>query len=372
VGTSNEPATVTVAGQPAPSDGTNTFRGSAPTTAGTTTVTVTATDPNGNVATQQYEVDVAGATTTYTFDDNGNLTGDGLKTYVWNARNQLLKVQHGGADLAVFTYDGAGRRVTKTAGGVTRTYIYDGPDILEERVSTGDVIRYVHGPGMDNVLARTTNGANAVYYATDHLGSIVHETNAAGAVTLHREYDAWGELKQGQTASGFAFTGREWDAETGLYFYRARYYEPTSGRFVGEDPAGYVEGPNLFSYVSGRPTGAVDPTGRWVVALPLAEAALAAAATVAKAAAAVVWTAVAVDWFTSSSKNSSDAQDKLATPKQIKDIERVTGEDIHDIKADFGGQNGDIYVKPDGEFVFKPKGGLGPGEKIGVNKKDCQ
>lgn len=87
VGTTNEPATVTVAGQPAPSDATNTFRGSAPTAAGTTTVTVTATDPNGNQATKQYDVDVAGATTTFVHDLNGNLTFDGVKTYVWNARN---------------------------------------------------------------------------------------------------------------------------------------------------------------------------------------------------------------------------------------------------------------------------------------------
>lgn len=193
VGTTNEPATVTVASQPATTDATNTFRGTAATTAGTTTVAVTATDSSGNATTKQYEVDVAGLTTSYTYDPNGNLTSDGVKTYTWNARNQLVRVQQGGADLAVFhVRRRGGRRTTKAAVVCTRTYVYDGPDVLEERVSSGDVVRYVHGPGIDNVLARTTNGANPIDYVADHLGSIVHETNATEATTAHREYDPWG------------------------------------------------------------------------------------------------------------------------------------------------------------------------------------
>ena len=267
-GTVSEAATVTIDGRPATVNAAQQFRGTAATAAGTTTVTVTASDANGNVATQAYEIDVAGLTTTYTYDANGNLTGDGTKTYVWNARNQLVKVQQGVADVAVFMYDGAGRRVTKTAGGVTRTYVYDGPDVLEERLSTGDVIRYVHGPGIDNVLARTTNDVNAVYYAADHLGSIVHETSAAGAITLHREYDAWGEPLQGTSASGFAFTGREWDHDLSAYYYRAGCYAPDAGRFLSGDPSGLADGSNLYRYVHNAPGQHTDPTGRMAWALP--------------------------------------------------------------------------------------------------------
>jgi RHS repeat-associated protein len=259
-GTVNEPATVTIDGQPASVDPANAFRGTGQTASGTTTVTITARDGAGNTATQAYEVDVTGGSTAYTHDANGNLTSDGVQTYQWNARNELVRVQVGGVDVATFTYDGFGRRATKTAGGVTITYVYDAEDIVEERRSTGDVVRYVHGPGIDQVLARTTNGTNPVYYLTDHLGGVVQEVDATEAVVLDREYDPWGVPVQGAATSGYAFTGREWDAEIGLAYYRARYYQPATGQFLSEDrvwrPA------TLYGYVAGQPTGLVDPDGR--------------------------------------------------------------------------------------------------------------
>ena len=61
--------------------------------------------------------------------------------------------------------------------------------------------------------------------------------------------------------SGYAFTGREWDAEVGLYYYRARYFDPALGRFISSDPSGFVDGPNLFAYVGNKPTTYVDPFG---------------------------------------------------------------------------------------------------------------
>jgi RHS repeat-associated protein len=374
VGTTNEPATVTVAGQPAPSDASNTFRGSATTVAGTTTVTVTARDPSGNEATKQYEVDVAGATTTFTHDANGNQTGDGTRAYVWNARNQLIQVTQGGSAVATFTYDGLGRRGTKTTGSVTRTYVYDGSDILEERVSTGDVIRYVHGPAMDNVLARTINGASATYYATDHLGSVVHETDSTGAITLQREYDAWGELKQGLSASGFAFTGREWDAELALYYFRARYYEPSSGRFVSQDPSGMVDGPNLHAYAGGRPTVVTDPTGNWGIVAPAIWVAVTQAARAALVETIKATTAVLTGVGLGALKDlvlQSDEQDKRLSGKEIEKVEAISGEDIHDIKGKNSG-GFDLFKKPDGTVVIKPKDGSGPGEPIGVNIKTGQ
>jgi RHS repeat-associated protein len=143
---------------------------------------------------------------------------------------------------------------------VTRTYVYDGEDILEERLSTGATIRYVHGPGIDQPLARVEAGT-ASYYLVDHLGSIVQTTDASATVTLTRQYDAWGDLLQGSAAAGYAFTGREWDPETGLYYYRARYYEPKIARFVREDPIGFEGGVNFYAYVHNRPTRFTDPLG---------------------------------------------------------------------------------------------------------------
>jgi RHS repeat-associated protein len=212
-------------------------------------------------------------------DANGNLTSDGTKTYFWNALNQLVEVKEGSTTVATFEYDGKGRRTEKTAGGLTRTYVYDAEDIVEERISgsSSDTIRYHHGVGIDEPLARTNGSSVTTYYLADHLGSVVQESSAAGAITLEREYDPWGELLQGSTTSGYAFTGREWDAETGLNFYRARYYDPRRARFLSEDSA-YRAG-NLYSCVANSPANRIDPSGHWIMFLPLVPAAVTAVET---------------------------------------------------------------------------------------------
>jgi RHS repeat-associated protein len=86
-------------------------------------------------------------------------------------------------------------------------------------------------------------------------------TDSTGNVVLMRQYDAWGNLEAGATEPGYAFTAREWDPETGLYYYRARYYDPKVGRFISEDPIGFWGGVNFYAYVHGRPTVRVDPYG---------------------------------------------------------------------------------------------------------------
>ena len=174
-----------------------------------------------------------------------------------------MRVTEGLTELASFVYDGQGRRVQKTAGSVTTTYIYDGEDIVEERLSTSDKYRYVHDPGIDQPLARVdaTTGTVAAYYLADHLGSIVQETDATGAVSLTREYDPWGNLIQGRTTGGYAYTAREWDPEIGLYYYRARCHDPKIGRFISEDPIRFAGGRNFYAYAGNRPTNSTDPLG---------------------------------------------------------------------------------------------------------------
>jgi YD repeat-containing protein len=139
----------------------------------------------------------------------------------WDAENRLIAVKQGVNTLASFTYDGKGRRATKTAGGATTNYVYSGGNFLEERPSAGPTKRYAYGRGIDRPLAQIVAGATT-YYAADHLGSIIRTTDGLGGPTLTRQYDPWGNPIQGSTASGYAFTGREWDSETNLYYYRAR------------------------------------------------------------------------------------------------------------------------------------------------------
>jgi RHS repeat-associated protein len=264
-GSLDEEAKVTVGGQVAEVRTDDTFEGQAEVPSGTSEVDVRAEDYSGNVRTTTYEVSQTGATTTYTYDANGSLTSDGTRTYEWDGANRLVKVKEGMTELASFVYDGQGRRAQKTAGGITRTYIYDGEDILEERLSSGPVYRYVHGPGIDQPFARVSGGAVVAYYLADHLGSIVQETDSAGVVSLTREYDPYGNLIQGTSTGGYAYTAREWDPEVNLYYYRARYYDPKVGRFLSEDPIGLRDGPNKYAYVRSSPTGYVDPGGDVVI-----------------------------------------------------------------------------------------------------------
>ena len=160
---------------------------------------------------------------------------------------------------ARFSYDPAGRRVEKVAGGVTIAYTYDRIDILRE-VRGSTTLKYVHGPGLDEALA-VDDGGQLSYFHTDALGSIVRTTNTAGAVTLVRQYDAWGNLETGSGESGYAFTGREWDPETGLYYHRARYYSPASARFLAEDPIRFDDGVAFYAYVGNNPPNYVDSLG---------------------------------------------------------------------------------------------------------------
>lgn len=218
------------------------------------------TDPSGNVRTNTYRVNVSGSTRSFSYDANGSLTAEGTKAYEWDGANRLVRVLDNAAEIARFVYDGRGRRAQKIAGGVTRSYVYDGEDILEERPSAGPTGRHIHGPGIDQLLASVESGSVS-YFLADHLGSVLQRTDAAAAVTLTRQYDPWGTMLQGSATAGYAFTGREWDSETGLYYYRARHYTSLEGRFVSEDPIRFSGGINLYRYAENAPTVHTDPLG---------------------------------------------------------------------------------------------------------------
>lgn len=166
-----------------------------------------------------------------------------------------------GNEVARFVYDGFDRRVQKLVGSTTTTFIYDGIDVSEERQSGSMTVRYYRGTAMDELWASQDGSGTASYYVADHLGSIVRVTGGSGGVTLTRQYDLWGNLESGSTTAGPAYTGREWDPETGLYYYRARYYDSQLGRFISEDPVGFQAGPNFYSYVLNGPSLYLDPSG---------------------------------------------------------------------------------------------------------------
>ena len=255
----NEAATVRLQGNTVTVDASNNFTGSATVVGGTNTISVSATDASGNTRVNLYDVEIGTSTGTVTHDANGNLTAAGTKAYEWDAENRLVRVLDNSTEVASFTYNADGLRVTKSAGGVTHDFVYDGDDVLEDRTS-GGTTRHIHGPAMDEHLA-TVTGGTPTYLLADHLGSIVQATDASAAVTLTRRYDPYGKLLAGDSTAGYAFTGREWDPETSLYYYRARYYDPVVGRFISEDP---IE-PQNFAYADNRPTTLTDPSGLMAV-----------------------------------------------------------------------------------------------------------
>ena len=265
-GSTSEVASVSVNAQPAPTTGANTFQGKA-TVSGSSPqqFTVQATDPSGNVRTSTYSVNVSSpGGATFTYDENGNTTqkveGGDTWVYVWDAENRLVEVKKNAVTQATFRYDPMDRRVEKVAGGTTFRYVYDNEDWIRRTATGGGTqVDVVHGPGIDEPLAQDSGGA-VTYFHADSLGSVQKHTSAAGAVVQTIEYDAWGNALSG-TPGAYGFTSREPDAETGLQYYRARYYDARAGRFVSEDPIGLRGGINLFTYVRGRVANRIDPMG---------------------------------------------------------------------------------------------------------------
>jgi RHS repeat-associated protein len=204
----------------------------------------------------------------YTYDNNGNtLTkadSTGTTNYSWDFENRLTSVTLPGSGGTVsFAYDPFGRRIKKASSAGTSIYAYDGDNLAEEANAAGAAVaRYSQGLNIDEPLAMLRSSTTS-YYQADGLGSVTSLTNAAGTAAQNYTYDSFGNIiaTTGSLVNSFRYTGREWDTETNLYYYRARYYDPNIGRFISEDPIHFKSGINFYSYVSNSPTGFVDPSG---------------------------------------------------------------------------------------------------------------
>jgi len=210
-------------------------------------------------------------TTTLTYDDNGNLTSDGVRTYTWDARNRLASV-NGPGIAAGFQYDPFGRRISKTINGTATEFLYDGFNTVQEISGGIPVANLLAGLGIDGYFIRTdVNGSHILVF--DALGSTLGLLDRSGLLQTEYTYEPFGATTATGTASPnpFQYTGRENDA-TGLYYYRARYYSPTLRRFISEDPFGFAGGDiNLYAYVLSSPTNFTDPLGLSVDAMTVAD-----------------------------------------------------------------------------------------------------
>ncbi|MCA9498151.1 MAG: RHS repeat-associated core domain-containing protein, partial [Nitrospira sp.] len=164
-----------------------------------------------------------------------------------------------------YKYDGLGRRIEKNVAGSITRYVYDGEDILLEYDGTNTFrARYSHGDQVDQPLILQKAGVGFFYYHSNHQGSITHLTNSSGTVANSYLYDSYGRRLNvfESVVQPYSYTGREFDVESGLYYYRARYYDQNTGRFLSEDPIGFNAGDqNLYRYVFNNPVNFKDPFG---------------------------------------------------------------------------------------------------------------
>jgi RHS repeat-associated protein len=193
------------------------------------------------------------------YDANGNMLSDGTHTFTWDARNHLVTIDNGAT--ASFVYDAFGRRASKTISGATTAFLFDRFNVVQE--TTGANVANSLTGGVDEVFQRS-DAAGPMSFLTDALGSTVALTDSTGVSQAQYSYDPFGNTSPGGAGStnSFAYTGRELDA-AGLYFYRARYYNPSLQRFISEDPAQLQGGSsNFYAYAADAPTQFKDPSGK--------------------------------------------------------------------------------------------------------------
>lgn len=205
----------------------------------------------------------------YSYDTNGNLTGDGTWTYGYDSDGHLISANKSGTSVT-YKYDAMARRIGKCINGTVTRYVYSGQNLIEERDGSGNITaKYVYVGGIDKPV-KVIKGANAYYFQQDALGNITALTDGSGAIVESYTYDAFGKpkIKDGSgniletPSTPFLFTGREYDAETAFYHYRARAYSPELGRFLQLDPIRFEGGDwNLYRYVANAPINWRDPSG---------------------------------------------------------------------------------------------------------------
>ncbi len=219
------------------------------------------------------------------YDNNGNTTFTGGKTSTYDSENHLMSM---GSTVALL-YDGDGNRVAKSVNGVTTYYLVDDlnptgyPQVVEELSGAGAVQRvYTYGVQRISQNQVISNTWTPSFYGYDGGGSVRALTNAAGAVTDTYEYDGFGNhwTVSGSTPNNYLYRGGQYDPDLGLYYLRARYYNPLTGRFMSRDPQEFCDCSILhpaslhkYVYAENDPVDLTDPSGRAAVAEPIAPAA---------------------------------------------------------------------------------------------------
>lgn len=251
-------------------------------------------DENGNRTVTDYVTGlhnllVSDADYNYVYDNEGNRirrtdkTTDEVIQYDWDHRNRLTQIiflNGSGTEIkrVEYDYNVANLRIEKrisTDGGTTfdstERYALDGSDVVLVFDETDAVQHtYFHGPAVDQIFADENAIGEVLWALSDHQGTVrdwidSDDAGSNGTPTQHITYSAFGEILSATdeaTLPSYGYTGREWDADADLYYYRNRWYDPVIGKFANDDPIGFSAGDsNLQRYVANNAPNAVDPDG---------------------------------------------------------------------------------------------------------------
>lgn len=295
-----------------------------------------------------------------THDAHGNMTSmPHLTLMAWDFADQLTQVDLGGGGTAYYVYDAAGertRKVIERLGALAEERVYlGGYEVYRRRVGGATVLERQTLHVMDDkqrmALVETRSLGNdgspaqlIRFQFGNHLGSASLELDDGANVISYEEYSPYGcttyqavNKAMAPAAKRYRYTGKEHDEESGFSYHGARYYAPWLGRWTRCDPAGLVDGPNVYAYVTGNPVALVDPTGTqeapspaeietWRKSHPETSMfrADAIAAQIAKSREPVAQNAPALAQMTapSASRASTASQPEITTPKLSRDAER--------------------------------------------------
>lgn len=237
--------------------------------------------PNTNRVWKVHTGSWVGPARTFSYDDEGRLVaqssapgvpsiGRYATTIAWDQKNRATSMTSSDGTVSTFKYDPLNYRIARSGGSVgAKNYFLQGEHLDAEWAGTVLQATYFRGASTDELLAGYSVGTGSgtlvpAIYHHDHLTSVTGVSTHDGHVKESVRYGAWGNVlsSTGASANRLRYTGREYDADTQLYYYRARYYDPGLGRFISEDPLGFDAGDsNFYVYVRNNPVNATDPSG---------------------------------------------------------------------------------------------------------------